>query len=79
MRVFFANSYTIFEAEDGVTIAFGFTLPGENPEIQAVVMSLSGFKTLMLECVEELKKLVDERGEIREWKRPESDLPSIVI
>ena len=79
MRVFFANSYSILESEDGVTIAFGFTLPGERPAVHAIVMSFGGFKTLTLECVEELKKLVDERGEIREWKRPEPDLPSIVI
>ena len=79
MRVFFANSYTILESEDGVTIAFGFTIPGEKPTIQAVVMSLSGFKTLTLECVEELKKLVDEQGEIKEWKKPEHEPSSIII
>ena len=78
MRVFFANSYSILESEDGVTIAFGFTLPGEKPAIQAIVMSQSGFKTLTLECIEELKKL-EEHGKITEWKRPETEPSSVII
>ena len=78
MRVFFANSYSILESEDGVTIAFGFTLPGEKPAVQAIVMTQAGFKTLTLECIEELKKL-EEHGKIAEWNIPKSESSSVLI
>ena len=78
MKVFFANSYQILESDDGVTMVFGFTLPNEKPCIQSVVMSFAGFKTLTNECVDAMKKIEKEHGEIKEWKRVDFESTSSI-
>lgn len=73
METFYANAFTIGIADGNVLMVFELHVQGEEPAKKVVVMSPTGFKTLIKSAEKEIEALEKEQGIIPEWtdQRPE--------
>ena len=70
METFYANAFTIGISDGNVLIVFELHIEGKESGEKAIVMSPTGFKTLIKSAEKELEEFEKEQGEIREWKDP---------
>lgn len=74
METFYANAFTIGIADGNVLMVFELHVQGKEVVEKCVVMSPTGFKTLIKSAEKELEAFEKEKGKIPEWdKSPEKD------
>jgi len=73
METFYANAFTIGIADGNVLIVFELHVQGKEVAEKVIVMSPTGFKTLIKSAEKELEAFEKEQGRILEWtdQRPE--------
>ena len=72
METFYANAFTIGIADGNVLMVFELQIQGKEVVEKCVVMSPTGFKTLIKSAEKELEEFEKEQGKIQEWdKSPE--------
>jgi hypothetical protein len=67
METFYANAFTIGIADGNVLMVFELHVQGKEVVEKCVVMSPTGFKTLIKSAEKELEEYEKEQGKIPEW------------
>lgn len=78
METFYANAFTIGISDGNVLMVFELHIEGKERGEKVVVMSPTGFKTLIKSAEKELEEFEKEQGKIREWSAPHEDRGLIV-
>jgi len=75
METFYANAFTIGIADGNVLIVFELHIEGKESGEKAIVMSPTGFKTLIKCAEKELEEFEKEQGKIQEWTNLNPEKP----
>ena len=67
METFYANAFTIGIADGNVLIVFELHIEGKESGEKAIVMSPTGFKTLIKSAEKQIEEFEKEQGKIKEW------------
>ena len=67
METFYANAFTIGIADGNVLMVFELHVQGKEVVEKCVVMSPTGFKTLIKSAEKELEEFEKTQGKIQEW------------
>ena len=67
METFYANAFTIGIADGNVLIVFELHIEGRESGEKAIVMSPTGFKTLIKSAEKEIEEYEKTQGKIQEW------------
>ena len=67
MEIFYANAFTIGISDGNVLMVFELHIEGKQSGEKAIVMSPTGFKTLIKSAEKQIEEFEKEQGEIREW------------
>jgi hypothetical protein len=67
METFYANAFTIGIADGNVLMVFELHVQGKEVVEKCVVMSPTGFKTLIKEAEKEIEEFEKTQGKIQEW------------
>jgi len=67
METFYANAFTIGIADGNVLIVFELHIQGKDVVEKCIVMSPTGFKTLIKEAEKEIEEFEKTQGKIQEW------------
>jgi hypothetical protein len=67
METFYANAFTIGISDGNVLMVFELHIEGKESGERAIVMSPTGFKTLIKSAEKELEEYEKEQGKIPEW------------
>jgi hypothetical protein len=67
METFYANAFTIGIADGNVLIVFELHIEGKESGEKAIVMSPTGFKTLVKSAEKEIEEYEKTQGKIQEW------------
>ena len=67
METFYANAFTIGIADGNVLMVFELHIEGKEAAEKCVVMSPTGFKTLIKSAEKELEEYEKHQGKIPEW------------
>jgi hypothetical protein len=69
METFYANAFTIGIADGNVLMVFELHVQGKEVVEKCVVMSPTGFKTLIKSAEKEIEAFEKEQGKIPEWDK----------
>jgi hypothetical protein len=67
METFYANAFTIGIADGNVLMVFELHVQGKEVVEKCVVMSPTGFKTLIKSAEKEIEEFEKTQGKIQEW------------
>lgn len=67
METFYANAFTIGISDGNVLMVFELHIEGKETGEKAIVMSPTGFKTLIKSAEKQIEEFEKEQGKIREW------------
>ena len=75
METFYANAFTIGITDGNVLMVFELHIEGKESGEKAIVMSPTGFKTLIKSAEKELEEYEKHQGKIPEWGLDPIDSP----